>query len=424
MRRIGFVLILVALVAAGCSDDKKTTASATTVKVSVDNKAPFAASFLAYFPNEVTVHPGDTVQFNSVFTGEPHSVSLGTLVDQGLSAADAQMNNPDFDPSTIPQLAAIPPMLPEGPGDANQVSAAPCYVDTGNPPGAGETPCPNHSSSPPEFTGKQSFFSSGFLGNGEIYNVKLASDIAPGTYRYFCTLHSIGMQGKITVVDSEQAIPSEADNQAAAAQQLEKPIAALTPGIEAAQSAPPDKAVAGVISEEAQEASGNVFGAKELSVPVNGSVTWTLLGPHTISFNTPEDAKVVIAKAPDGLVHLNPKAFTPEGGGVPQPQGPPGGGGGETTSTTAAAGNTSTSARATTTTTTASTSTSAAGGGPPAPTEIDGGSFAGTGFYNTGIYFSFPPTDLFSYKLSFTKAGTYPYVCLIHPGMEGTVKVG
>ena len=28
------------------------------------------------------------------------------------------------------------------------------------------------------------------------------------------------------------------------------------------------------------------------------------------------------------------------------------------------------------------------------------------------------------FKLTFSKAGTYTYKCLIHDGMEGTVKVG
>ena len=31
------------------------------------------------------------------------------------------------------------------------------------------------------------------------------------------------------------------------------------------------------------------------------------------------------------------------------------------------------------------------------------------------------PTDSFS--LTFTKAGKYPYLCLLHPGMAGTVEV-
>jgi len=29
---------------------------------------------------------------------------------------------------------------------------------------------------------------------------------------------------------------------------------------------------------------------------------------------------------------------------------------------------------------------------------------------------------MYSYSLTFTKAGTYSYICLIHPAMTGTVK--
>jgi plastocyanin len=53
----------------------------------------------------------------------------------------------------------------------------------------------------------------------------------------------------------------------------------------------------------------------------------------------------------------------------------------------------------------------------------DGGSFDGTGFRSTGLVLSFPPS-LLGYKMTFTKAGTYGYVCLIHPGMTGSVVVG
>ncbi|MDQ6909737.1 MAG: hypothetical protein M3Z84_02975 [Actinomycetota bacterium] len=390
MRRIGFVLVLVTLVAAACSSSSKSTTSSTgaaTAKVSVDSKAPFPGSFLAYFPNDVKVHPGDTVSFTSVFGGEPHSVSLGTLVTEGLDAADSHKNDPSFNPSTIPQLAAIPSMLPEGPGDANQVSAAPCYVTSGNPPGPGPTPCPNHSPTPPEFTGTESFFSSGFMPDGDVFNVKLAKSIKPGTYRYFCTLHT-NMTGAITVVASGDKILTAAENKAAADAQLQQRVVALQPAVDAAKNAAPDKAVSGIGSEQVQDSFADVFGPAIATIPVGGSLAWTLFGPHTITFNPPADAKPFIFRAPDGLVHLNEKSFAVAGGGVPEPQSP-----------------------------------GPSAGPPPPPAVIDGGSWDGTGFYNTGLYASFPPS-LTTYKLKFTKAGTYSYECLIHPGMAGAVKVG
>ncbi|MDQ6928182.1 MAG: hypothetical protein M3159_05910 [Actinomycetota bacterium] len=424
MKRIGFLLVLVTLLAAACSSDNKSTTSSsgpTTAKVQVDGSTPaFNAAFTSYFPNEVKVHPGDTVSFNSVFRGEPHSVSFGTLVDQGLAAAAPHANDQNFDESSIPQLAAIPPMVPQGPGDANQVSAQPCFITSGNPPGPGDTPCPNHSATPPEFTGTESFFSSGFLPNGDTFNVKLASNIKPGTYSYFCTLHTTSMVGKVTVVAADTKVPTATENQAAADQQLQSKVQALQPAVDAAKNSTPDKAAAGVASEQVQDAEANIFAPQTASIPVGGTVNWTILGAHTISFNAPEDAKVIIAKAPDGSVHLNQKTGAPAGGGVPQPQSPPGGdqSGGSSSTTTAASSTTTTGAE--------STTTGAGGGGPgglPPATPVDGGSYNGSGFYSSGFYLSFPP-NFNSYTMKFTKAGTYNYVCLVHPGMEGTVKVG
>ena len=58
------------------------------------------------------------------------------------------------------------------------------------------------------------------------------------------------------------------------------------------------------------------------------------------------------------------------------------------------------------------------------PFTVDLGSWDGTGFRNTGIVQSLPPQDIVSLKLTFTRAGTFPYRCLIHPDMKGEVKVG
>src|SRR2546425_8042626 len=121
VRRKALIAIVVglALIATGCGKSKKsskkatkTAAGAATRTVNVDGQTDkFNGAFLAYFPNDVQVRPGDTVDFKEIFTGEPHSVTTGTLVEAGLSAAKAAP--PNAPPPA--GFASLPTMIPEGP---------------------------------------------------------------------------------------------------------------------------------------------------------------------------------------------------------------------------------------------------------------------------------------------------------------------
>lgn len=403
-RRPHLVVLTAALAIAASACGSSSTANnqggapppstAQTFKVQVDGKSDAANfGFLAFFPKDLTVHPGDTVEFTSVFTGEPHTVALGTLVDAGVAAALAAGPDAQDEPA---ELKKIPSLLPQGPGNAVQAAAQPCFLPTGDPPATDA--CPKAQQTQPAFDGTGSFFNSGFLADGDKFTVKLADTIKPGTYTFFCTLHRAGMTGTIKVVDAATPVPSPSDVTAAGKALIAEKAGKLAPVVSALRAgtlppfvptAAPDQVIAGAASQDVQDALVDEFGPKEVSIPVGGSLTWDVLGPHSIAFNVPEDAKVLLNKAPDGSVNLNEKTVMPVGGpgAPPPPDGPP------------------------------------PDGPPGPPTLVDAGSWDGTGFHSSGLLLSFPPA-LLAYKMTFTKAGTYAYACTIHPEMKGTVKVG
>ena len=404
-KRLVAVVAVLALAGGACggSDgDSDTTpdgdatgaSGGATYTVMVDGKSDdYKIGTTAYFPSELKVSAGSTIDFQSVFTGEPHTVTLGSLVDAGLKAAAA---DPDAEEEPA-ELQKLPPLLPDGPGDANQMAANPCIVESGDPPA--DKACPEVDD-PPAFDGTQTLYNSGFLPDGANFEVELADDIKAGTYAFFCLLHRGAMTGEFTVVDEADAdTPDEVT--AAGEKRLDDMIAKAKPAADAAVKgdltpfapAAPGQVVAGGGSPDVQELLLTSFGPEEVSVKTGAAVTWVVLGPHTVSFNAPQDvASSALIKGPDGKFHANEKAFAPQGG---PGQAPPD----------------------------ENAAPPDENAPPPKPKITDGGTFDGSGFRSSGIFLSFPPA-LEGYKLTFTKAGTYTYECLIHPEMEGTVKVG
>lgn len=386
---------------------KAGAAGAQTFAVDVDGKATgFTAGFLAYFPAKVKVHPGDTVTYNMIDTGNPHTVTGGRLIDETLKEFRA---NPDVEP---PGAAKIPDLLPEGPGDANQVAANQCFVESGPPPEDGTKPCPT--TAQPEFTGQQTFYNSGWFGPDEPFSLKIAATAPPGEYNFICLLHGPAMISTVEVVDAATSVPTPAEAVKAGAAEREKLVAKAKAVNEIIQKAAPATPYAGAFDLEAAQAEEpnsfnevNEFGPRDSSISAGGTVTWLIIGAHTITFNGGQDTKTFRAKAPDGTVHINEKAAAPVNSEGQPPPPPEEEGAAEATATAPP---------------------EEEEGPPPALTDlkaevtIDGGSFDGTGEKSSGIVVSFEP-PLFAYKLTFTTAGTYKYRCNIHPEMEGTVKV-
>jgi plastocyanin len=402
-RRLG----VIAVVATGVTllaGFGNTSRGAQTFTVDVDgHNAKVNEAFIAYYPSTVRVHAGDTVVFHEVGNGEPHTVTLGSLTNTVLSA---------FEKLTPKQLAGTPPksflrldakvpqLLPQGPGDAIQSGANPCFVTTGAPPA--KSACPKVAQ--PEFTGKESFYNSGWLDSNAKFTVHLSSGIAPGTYRFMCLLHREGMTGKVVVVPSSTSVPSPSAQFAAGQKSLQATEAKLQPAATAlAQGKPPlpvklpgaNPILAGSGTQSVQEAAITQFGPTKVHIPVGGSVTWYLIGPHSITFNSNKSNDDIRSVAPDGSVHLNPKALAPAGGpGEPPPKGGGGGGGGGSSNA------------------------------PPTFKVVASTSWNGSGFLNSGVFVNSGPPLVEGYKLTFTKAGTYKYICTVHDDMKGEVDVG
>ena len=74
---LGLVFV-VAMVATSCGGSSGGATRTILVDFAHDE---FAGGFIGYFPKSVTLRPGDTVDFRQAWNGEPHSVTMGTLVD-------------------------------------------------------------------------------------------------------------------------------------------------------------------------------------------------------------------------------------------------------------------------------------------------------------------------------------------------------
>lgn len=393
---------VVALVASACSSGDSGAGTATTapgraggaegagpvtLPVSVDAlPEDFSASFFGFFPQALTARPGDTVEFLSDFTGEPHTVAFGTIIDEALAAFDATPAGTPASAETTALLAKAPPFFsPTATNpDADPLPAAaqPCFLATGAPPQ--EAACVDQPKNPAAFDGTQSFYSSGFLPDEASFKLNLADDIAPGTYRFMCLVDRTEMTGTLTVVAPGTEIPSPGEVRQQGEDEIAQAVERVRPAAEKAKAiTAPDAATAGAPNADigapaagARRVSStvNVF-PDELAVPTGGQVSWALHGAHMIAFNAPEDARPLYAFDTDGVVRANKKGALPSGSPPKQPGGK----------------------------------------------LVDGGQFDGTGFRNSGLLVG--EGDL-TYRLSFTKPGTYTYKCLFHTDMEGRIKVG
>jgi plastocyanin len=397
------VAAAVALVAGACGGGTG-SASGETRKVLIDYKHDqFATSALAFFPTAVSVHPGDTVDFSQTWSGEPHTVTMGTYVDtagkpywdilDGLRAGTIK-DVPQEEPSA-PDFEKLPFMADEATLKPVQAAAQPCYLDSGIPDASDiDKPCPKRAQ--PAFTGRQSYYNSGFIpyqgAKGNSFRLPIADDATPGTYHFYCAWHYVGMSGTVTIVPKDRSIPSQRAVSKKAQEEERAFTAKLTPAFareKAGKGVSLPMIGAGLDPEEADknlfEAFIDEFVPSTVAAKVGEKVTWTVFqGGHTLSFNVPKYFPVFsVDKA--GVVHLDKRGFEP----VVWP--------GPTLLESQDESN-----------------------GPPAPAHYDAGSFDGTGgLRSSGANLH----DGDTYSVTFTKPGTYLFACLLHPSMVGKVVV-
>lgn len=415
------LLVVFALTASSCALIGGSGGEVRTVLVDY-NHDDFATTFLEYFPREVTLRPGDTVDFRQTWTGEAHSVTMGTLVDelfefveptvQDIRARgfEAFPEDPDFDARVEELMKPLPPMAAESEeGFAiAQNGAQPCYLDEGTAPEDPDTPCAEEDQVQPPFNGRQSYYNSGFIPfegpQGNKFTVELSEDMEPGAYFYYCNLHGPLMSGAINVVEKDSPIPSQEEVNRKALEEINRIIDPMTEEVRVAregQLEPPEPLRELLLGPGQRYFSGNLAGLesqdpiayhagvlefipREITVKRGEPVTWTIVGPHTVTFDVPPYFPIVEVDE-GGAVSYNEKIFPPAGGSpeIPMPS--------EEEE-------------------------------PDPLILIDGGEWDG-GFFSSGLIESFGEPSLYQYRLRFSNPGTYRYACLIHPQMVGTVTV-
>lgn len=408
----------------------------------------FATSLIGYFPRSVTVRPGDTVRFKQHWTGEPHSVTMGRLVDDVLTKVAPEFDRyegtpmSDIPPEVIERVEAamvdLPPYMlaDDSQAGVNQNVAQPCYLPDGGPPEDTATPCADDDQVQPAFTGRHSFYNSGFIPyegpKGNVFEVPIAADAAPGTYYYYCNVHGAFQNGAITIVPGDQDIPSQADVARQARAEIEAWAEPLREAYELGKSVdeatfdaygPPetvrkpfagfaanDMWVHGMISE---------FIPRDMRVNVGDEVTWSFVGNHTVSFQVPPYFSQMHVED-DGTVVFNPQAVLPVGGpGFPNESAEPDGDGSPAEGEAPPGEGEDASAEGEGPSAEGEDASADPDGAPesPPPPAVDAGRWDGQTFLSSGVFWEG------TYSVTFTQPGSYRYACLIHPRMIGTVVV-
>jgi plastocyanin len=323
-----------------------------------------SVQYNAFLPDNLTINAGDTIVFTKN-TAEAHTVTFN-----------------------IPR-EPISDFLRYRSGDLQVVEANPRFF-LPSPPREGPPPplgAPVDVSLTFDGNG---FFNSGSLESpNDIFRVAFTK---PGVYTYACMFHLAHMKGTIMVKAQGTPYPkTQADYDKDNLQHLATHKATAEAFFDRVRAQVPESATQGdgsrnftVFSGAGDPPNGTEFnrfvGGDNLTVKAGDTVTWTWehsspFRPHTVAFLEPGHAALpVIIVPPQPETEGPPRMFV-----HPLVEGP----------------------------------------SPDVPQPYEG-----TGYFNSGILINGGPTAQ-SYSLTFTKAGTYKYLCLIHDpaGMNGTITV-
>jgi plastocyanin len=284
--------------------------------------------------------------------------------------------------------------------DFNQSAAQPCYLTDEDPPTDGK-PCDRDDQNQPEFTGEQRFYNSGLIPyegpQGNEYRVKLADDIDPGAYWFYCNVHGEFQSTKVVVKPPSEKVDTPETVNRRAREEIETSLDPVRDVYEVAAEKhelrmdPKDKEsvvkgdFAGLFDPSSDYwHSINEFVPRRMTVDAGEEITWNLFGFHTVSFGVPKYFPVLTFEK-DGTVKRNPKLDPPAGGAK---------------KFEASEGEFDPEASE--------------------PIKFDGGSYDGSGFWSSGAIGGDPWIE---YSMRITEPGTYRYACLVHPPMVGTVVV-
>jgi plastocyanin len=409
VRRIRALGLLAAgiggLLLGSCSD---ATDGAVTVLVDYDHDE-FATQFIRFFPEHVRVHAGDTVVLRQAWTGEPHTVTFGTLVDEVLAVTRPLFEEwgdkpeDEIPPEVFEEYFAAEERLPmfwgpdDEPGEVSprpQALAQPCLVRASEMPEDTMAPCAEQEL--PPFDGTPLYYNSGIIPyegpGGNVFEFTLADDIEPGEYGFYCAVHGSFQSGVLEVVPDDVPLPDPAEVNRTTRQAVSEVVRPLATIFGAAgreeytfQGEEHPWNYAGLLPEEAGPFSlVNEFVPEDITARVGEPVTWRMFGPHSITFDVPEYFPIV-EFLDDGTVQDNADIWPAAGGAPPLP-----------------------------------TMEELRELEPGEPLVIDGGTYDGDGFWSTGVLWNDPYVE---YTIRFSTPGTYPYACLIHPPMVGTLRV-